>query len=635
LCSPSHPAPPMTEPAYRFGKFELCSGELHTEGLRVPLQEKPLLLLTVLLENSQHVVTREQLRQRMWRSDTFVDYEQGINVAIKKLRDSLGDSADRPQYVETIAKKGYRLLVQVELVEPLREKPKTNNTATAVRNDMQTGAGRIQLVRKRWIASLLVTAFLAALVLLLVYLQAGRRTAPRIKSIAVLPLQNLSADPEQEYFADGITEELITNLAQSLPLRVISRTSVMRYKRTTEPISQIARELGVDAIVEGAVARSGSHVTVTAQLINAAEDRHLWAQTYDRKLEDLLAMEAELSREIATQVGSTLGSQHEVEPAMLRRVDPRAHELYLKGRYFWNKRTDEGGRKAAEYFRQATNLDPNYAPAYVGLADCYLFGQPPTVSPKVLATNIKQLANRALVIDDSLGEAHATLGLLAQNFEWNWAEAEREYKLAINLNPNYATAYQWYAEELELTGRFDEALEEMNRASNLDPLSLIIIKDTGEIYYVAHKYDRAIAYFRKALEMDPNFVVARVNLGLAYAEKREFSGAIAELQRALQLQDTPDVLCELGYVYALSGRRQEADTVLRDLKVISQQRYVFATNYALIYAGLGDKDDAFGWLEKGYRERGLLVGLKVDPHWDNLRTDARFADLMKRVGLVL
>jgi TolB-like protein/DNA-binding winged helix-turn-helix (wHTH) protein/Tfp pilus assembly protein PilF len=628
----------MNDRIYRFAEFELLSaeGELRTGDSCVRLQEKPLRLLTVLLDNAQRLVTREQLRERMWDSDTFVDYELGINVGVKKVRDALGDSAENPRFIQTVAKKGYRFLVPVEVSSLEIAAPTVSASSPAAAEPAaipEATPGHSRTVRRRWTFALLAMGVLSALGFWLVQVQAKHRHVTQIRSLAVLPLRNLSPDSGQEYFADGITEELITNLAQSLPLRVISRTSVMRYKQTEKPITEIARELGVEAIVEGAVARSGNQVTVTVQLIDATEDRHLWAQTYHRDLGDLLGMEAELAQRIASQVGGTLTSNRQIKAEKPRPIDPKVYELYLKGRYFWNKRTDEGVMRAAEYFQQAVDQDANYAPAYAGLADCYLFGQPPTLPPKVLAAKIKEMAKRALALDDGLAEAHATLGLLAQNFEWNWAEAEREYKRAINLNPNYATAHQWYGGELELTGRFDDALEEMKIASDLDPLSLIIIKDTGEVYYVERKYDRATGYFRKALEMDPNFVIARLNLGLVYAQEREFSSALAELQKARQLQDGPYVLSELGYVCALSGKRREAQEILSDLKVISEQRYVFPTDYAIIYAGLGDKDKAFEWLEKGYRDGGLLVGLKVDPHWDNLRNDARFADLMKRVGL--
>jgi TolB-like protein/DNA-binding winged helix-turn-helix (wHTH) protein/Tfp pilus assembly protein PilF len=626
----------MSGPIYRFDQFELLSdeGELRSGGSCVHLQEKPLRLLTVLLDNPQRLVTRDQLRERMWDSDTFVDYELGINVAVKKVRDALGDSVEKPRFIQTIAKKGYRFLIPVEMGNPELASSTVSELPTVPAAPATAVATAIlrQSARKRWFSAALAAMVLSAFGLWLFKAQANNHHPAQIHSLAVLPLRDLSPDSGQEYFADGITEELITNLAQSLPLRVISRTSVMRYEQTEKPITEIARELGVEAIVEGAVARSGKQVTVTVQLIDATEDRHLWAETYHRDLGDLLGMEAELAQRIASQVGGTLTSDHEIKVKQSRPIDPRVSELYMKGRYFWNKRTEEGFRKAAEYFQQAVELDANYAPAYAGLADCYLF-QPPTVPPKVSATKATAMAKRALELDNSLAEPHATLGLLAQNVELDWAKAEKEYKRAIDLNPNYATAHQWYGGELEQKGRFDEALAEMKLAGDLDPLSLIIIKDTGEIYYVARKYARAIEYFRKALEMDPNFVVAHMYLGLAYAQQQEFSSALAELQKARLLQDSQDILSELGYVYALSGKRREAEEILSDLKVISKQRYIFPTDYAIIYAGLGDKDKAFEWLEKGYREGGLLTGLKTDPQWDNLRTDARFADLMKRVGL--
>jgi len=618
---------------YRFDQFELLAdeGELRNGNSCTRLQDKPLRLLTVLLDNPQRLVTRDQLRERMWGSNTFVDYELGINVAVKKVRDALGDSVENPRFIQTIAKKGYRFLIPVEMSNPELAASTVSELPTVpAAPAMAVGAAILrQSALKRWFSAALAAIVLSAFGLWLFKAQAKSHRLAQIRSLAVLPLRNLSPDSGQEYFADGVTEELITNLAQSLPLRVISRTSVMRYKQTEKPVAEIARELGVEAIVEGAVARSGNQVTVTVQLIDAAEDRHLWAHTYHRDLGDLLGMEAELAQRIASQVGGTLTSDHEIKVKQSRPIDPRVYELYMKGRYFWNKRTDEGFIKAAEYFQQAVELDANYAPAYAGLADCYLFGHPPRVS----ATKATAMAQRALELDNSLAEPHATLGLLAQNVELDWAKAEKEYKRAIELNPNYATAHQWYGGELEQKGRFDEALEEMKLAGELDPLSLIIIKDTGEIYYVARKYDRAIEYFRKALEMDPNFVVAHMYLGLVYAQQQEFSSALAELQKARLLQDSPDILCELGYVYALSGKRREAEKILSDLKVISKHRYIIPTYYAIIYAGLGDKDKAFEWLEKGYREGGLLTGLKTDPQWDSLRTDSRFADLLKRVGL--
>ena len=624
----------MRDRIYRFGEFELnvAEGELRTRSSVVRLQQKPLLLLISLLESPQRVVSRDQLRQTLWGSSTFVDHEQGINVAIKKVRDALGDSVENPRLVETLAKKGYRFLLPVEVVgaEPAPGTPSGVHNDLALA-DANTPDKREPHFRWGWILAGVFAGVLATVGIWLFRVEAKSHNATKMNSLAVLPLQDLSPDPGQDYLADGITEELITSLAQALPLRVISRTSVMRYKKTNEPITQIARELGVDAIVEGAVVRRQNRVKVTVQLIDATKDRHLWAQSYDRNLGDFLEMEAQLSHEIARQIGNNLSLRPQIS-ANYRAVSPEVYELYVKGRYFWNKRTVQGMKKAAEYFQQAIEQDPNYAQAYVGLADCYLFSEPPTLPPESLAVKTKQMAKRALELDESLGEAHATLGLISQNFDRDWGGAESEFRRAIELNPNYATAHQWYGEHLALRGRFDEGLEEMKIARDLDPLSLVIIKDMGEVYYAARKYDQAIGFYRKALDMDSHFILARRYLAMAYLQKREFSSAIAELETVTQEEENPDTMAELAYAYALSGRREEAKKVLHGLKGISERRSMQAFDYALIYTGLGNKDQAFEWLERACREHaGPLAGLGVDPRWDSLRTDHRFADLMGRV----
>jgi len=624
----------MNDRIYRFAEFELnvAEGELRTPSSVVRLQQKPLLLLISLLDHPQRVVSRDQLRQTLWGSATFVDYEQGINVAIKKVRDALGDSVENPRLVETLAKKGYRFLLPVEVVGGENHQ----GTHSATQNGLGAAGANMPDKRERylrwgWILAGVAAAVLATVGIWLFRVEAKSHDATKMNSLAVLPLRDLSPDPGQEYLADGITEELITSLAQALPLRVISRTSVMRYKQTSEPITQIANELGVDAIVEGAVTREQSRVTVTVQLIDATKDRHLWAQTYDRNLGDFLGLEAELSHEIARQVGNNLSSRPQIS-VNSRAVSPEVYELYLKGRYFWNKRTDQGMRKAAEYFQQAINQDPNYAQAYVGLADCYQFSEPPTLPPESLALKTKQMAKRALELDESLGEAHATLGLISENFDWDWDGAEKEYKRAIELNPNYATAHQWYGEYLALRGRFDAGIEEMKVARDLDPLSLVIIKDMGEVYYLARKYDQAIGFYRKALDMDSHFNLARRFLAMAYLQEGEFSSAVAELETVTQEEENLDTMSELAYTYALSGRRQDAEKVLHEMKRISGRRPSQAFDYALIYTGLGNKDKAFEWLEMAFREHsGPLAGLGADPRWDGLRADHRFADLMGRM----
>src|SRR5579884_2301763 len=628
----------MSERIFRFETLELNTGdgELRSNSSRLRLQEKPVRLLCALLDKPQQMVTREELRRRMWSDDTFVDFERGINVAIKKVRDALGDSAENPKFIETIAKKGYRFLVPVEVVtgEPGAATP-VAHTGAEDHAIIPAKESNLRSLRDHgWMLAILCVALFSVLGFGVFVDRVQRGRPAQIHSVAVLPLRNLSPDSGQEYFADGVTEDLITSLAQSVPLRVISRTSVMRYKETSEPITQIARELGVDTIVEGAVARAGNRVSVTVQLIDATQDRHLWAHRYDRQVGDLLEVEAGLSQEIVRQIGSTLRPREEVK-ALSHPVDSQAYDLYLRGRYLWNQRTDYGVSKAAEYFQEAVNLDPDYAQAYVGLADCYLFGVPQTDPPNVLATKAKAMLKSALQLDDSLGEAHASLGLLAQNQDRDWAAAEREYSRAIQLNPNYATAHQWHAEFLTLSRNFDQAAAEMKLASELDPLSLVIIKDNGEVAYAMRDYARATQYLRKALEIDANFIPALRLLAMTYVQTGELSKAVAELKKALDLEDTPDTLAELGYVYALSGRRQESVRVLRELRAMSHVRYVSPRDYALVYVALGDMDKAFLWLDRASREGSQLVELRVDPRWDALRPDVRFAHLMKGMGLAL
>ena len=469
-----------------------------------------------------------------------------------------------------------------------------------------------------------------------IYFRSSRKEEA-INSVAILPFVNATSDPNVEYLSDGIADQLTNTLSRLPGVTVISSNAMSRYRvrdpGAASPDPQaVGRELKVGAVVVGKMTQTGESIHLDVELVDVRTDRHLWGEEYHGKLADILRIQEDIAKSISASLKLRLTEQQQNLLAMRYTESPEAYQAYLKGRYFWNKRTDEGVMKAAEYFQQAIDLDPHCSRAYVGLADCYLFGQPP-LPPKTLASMAKSMAGKALEIDDTIGEAYATLGLIAENFDWDWAQAEREYKRALELNPNYATAHQWYGEYLGLTGRFDEALQEMKLASELDPLSLIIMKDTGEIYYFARQYDVAIEYFRKALEMDPNFFIARVNLGLAYSQKGEFSAAIAEFEKARQLQDSTDILSELGYVYAISGRRRDAEKKLSELSVISKQRYTSAGHFARIYAGLGEKDKALEWLEKEYQEGGLLTGLKVDPHLDNLRADPRFADLMKRVGL--
>jgi len=461
----------------------------------------------------------------------------------------------------------------------------------------------------------------------------GRSGQPKISSLAVLPLANLSRDPEQDYFADGMTEALITELAKTADLRVISRTSVMHYKGTEKPLPEIARELHVDAVVEGSVQRAENRVRISAQLIRAATDQHLWADSYERDLQDILGLQDEVAHAITQQVEGRLGQKNEARGESYRPVIPAAYEAYLKGRYFWNKRDRASLEKSLDYFNQAIAKDPNYALAYSGLADVYVvLGPDWAMAPKDVNEKAKAAARKALEIDDSLAEAHTSLASIYHN-EWNWPEAEREFKRAIELNPNYATAHHWYSIYLATVGRFDESVKEAKKAAELDPLSLIISASLGNRLNEARRYEDAINQCRKTLDMDPNFGLAHLCIGISSVNEGHFQEGITELQKGVELlPGNPYAMGHLGIDYALSGDQARARDVLNKLKNPSQP-YLPAYSIALVYAGLADKEQTVSWLKKGYAERNdEIVYMKIEPVLDPIRSDPRFQDLLRRVG---
>ncbi len=457
----------------------------------------------------------------------------------------------------------------------------------------------------------------------------------RIESIAVLPLENLSGDPEQDYFADGMTEELITTLSKISALRVISRTSVMTYKGARKALPQIARELKVDAVIEGSVLRSGNRVRITAQLIRAATDQHLWAESYEQDLRDVLALQSDVAQDIAAQVRVKLTGQEKLRVASTRPLNSEAHELYLKGRFWWNKRTRESTEKGVAYFLQATEKDPTYAPAYAGLADAYLnlkdYGILPgrEIYPKAIAA-----AKKAVELDDTLAEAHAALGIVKQELEWDWAGAEREFRRAIELNPGYARAHNLYALYQMAQGRPEQALAEIERARELDPLSPIISNNVASILHFSGHDDQAIEQGRKALELDPAMPALHWPLGLAYEQKGMFAEAEAGFKKAVGLEKNPIYLAALGHVYAREGRRGEARLILKQLGELSKVRFVSPYELAVVYTGLGEKDRALDLLRQACEEHsGRLYLLGVDPRFDPLRADPRFGELLRRVGV--
>jgi TolB-like protein/tetratricopeptide (TPR) repeat protein len=466
----------------------------------------------------------------------------------------------------------------------------------------------------------------------------GRSSATlEIRSLAVLPLENLSGDPTQEYFADGMTDELITNLAQISVLKVISRTSAMRYKGTKKSLSEIAQELHVDAVVGGSVMRVGDRVRITAQLIEAPTDRHLWAASYERDLRDVLSMQDEVTRAIVSEIRVKLTAQEQARLASTRPINPEAYQLYLKGRYHWYKRSPESLNKSLQYFQEAIEKDPNYASAYAGMAESYnqlgwaLYGVQP---PREAFPRAKSAARRALEIDDRQAEAYAALAWAAYVYDWDWQTADREFKRALELNPRYAPAHMWYSHYLETVGRSEESFAESKRALDADPLGLIINLHLGWYYLFARKYDLAIEQLQKTLELDPSFILARMFLGQAYQQKGMMEEAIREFQEAVNLSErNPVYLGDLGHAYALAAKRREAMGVLEELKKLSRQRYVPARAIAEVYIGLGEKDEAFFWLRKAFEERdGWLVHLRGDPRYDPLRSDPHFQDLLRRMN---
>jgi len=635
----------MPSAQIRFGAFEvdLRAGELRRKGLQVKLQEQPFQVLAMLLERVGEVVTREELQTKLWPADTIVDFDHGLNKAINKIRKALGDSAENPRFVETVARRGYRFIADVRVVDgsPLdRPEPVIEDSpATDKQDPVESGGNPAARRRAPWPLAGKTSAIALGLVLVTLVgwmLRSRSRASLEIRSLAVLPLESLSSDPSQEYFADGMTDELITDLSQISALSVISRTSVMPYKRARKPLPQVARELNVDAVVEGTVLRSGDRVRITAQLIQVSADKHIWSQSYEGDLRDTLALQNKVARAIADQIRISLTPQEQAALKNVKAVNPEAYVSNLKGRYFWNKRTADGLKTAVAYFDQAIENDPTYARAYAGLADSYaLMGdwQYGVLTPKEALPRAEAAAIKALELDSTLGEAHTSLAFTLDGFDWDWGSAEREFKRALELNPGYATAHHWYAWHLALVGRNAEAIAEMKRAQNLDPLSLIISADLAELLVIAHSYDESIEQSRKTIEMDPNFALAHNQLAQAYIQKEMYSEAISELEKAVRLSGgSPICTANLARAYAASRRRNEALKLLSDLKEGSNPVYSRATEIAMVYAALGDKNQAMSWLEKGYEER-FNPGVLLRPGFDPLRSDPRFQDILRRLGL--
>jgi TolB-like protein/DNA-binding winged helix-turn-helix (wHTH) protein/Tfp pilus assembly protein PilF len=611
-----------------FADFEadLRAGELYRQGKRVKLQDRPFKVLSILLETPQEVVTREELRQRIWPADTFVDFDHSLAVAVSKIREALGDCAEAPRFIETVGRRGYRFLgvCPKSLTDPVS--PSLDTDPSTRTDEPKSSAGRFN---RSAVVLFPAVAMIALLVWSAMHFRARQQnvSSPKISSLAVLPLENLSGDPAQEYFSEGITDELITDVARLPGVRVISRTSSVRYRGTTKTMPQIARELNVDGVIEGTVVRVGNRVRIRTQLIYAPGDQHVWAQAYERDEKDVLALQAGLAREIANRIGLELTTEQHSEFATNRPVNPEAHELYLEGRYFWNKRDPAGLRKAVDYFQQAIAKDPGYAEAHAGLADAYgLLG---------MMSEAETAAKKALTINSNLAEAHTSLGLIEPFLDWNWEAGKAHFERAIALNPNYATAHHWYAEAyLMPRGQVDEALAELEKAQALDPLSAIIATDFGKDLYLARRYDEAIVQLRRALELDPNFVSAHNWLSDTFLEKGMYAEASAELNKTRPFKEERVYVRQMAYLDARMGKRNQARKALEQSLLLSKGKDISMGAVALVYAALGDKERTFFWLNRACSARSSFVmTLKFWSVFDPIRSDHRFEELLHRVGL--
>ena len=585
---------------YEFGSFRLDAAErmLLRDGMVVPLTPKAFDTLLVLVENSGHLLDKDDLMKRIW-PDSFVE-EGGLTRNVSVLRKVLGEDSADSQYIETVPGRGYRFVGGVR--------------------ESQAGLVLERHIRRR----------------VVIEEEDEVASIQAIKSLAVLPFINVSADPNTEYLSDGITESILNSLSQLPALKVPARNTVFRYKGRETDAQEVGRELGAGAVLTGRILQFSDRLIIRTELVDAADGCQLWGAQFDREPSDILALQSEIAREISESLRLRLTGKDRQLLAKRHTESTEAYHAYLKGRYQWNKRTDEGLKKGIEHFQHAIDIDPVYALAYTGLADCYaVLGTFGGLAPPGAFSKAKAATVRALEIDPALAEAHTSSAFVKQLYDWDWPCAEEAYARAIELNPAYATAYFWRATLLAALGRRDESITEIKRALELDPLSLPINTYLGWAYYFGREYDEAVKQYQRTLELDRNFIQAKWRLGLAFVQKGMYVEAITELKEALALsEDNTLILGALGYVNAAAGKSGEAREVLAEMERLSARRYVSPYQRATVHAGLGENDHALRWLEEAYSERsGLLIYLNVEPVFDNLRSDSRFADLLRRVRL--
>jgi TolB-like protein/DNA-binding winged helix-turn-helix (wHTH) protein/Tfp pilus assembly protein PilF len=626
----------------RFGEgfqLELRPRRLRQGSRVLKLERIPLELLILFLERPAEIVTRDEIVSRIWGKDIFLDADNSIRGAIRKVRQALKDDSEHPRFIQTITGQGYRFIAPISAAQDEDHvatiPPPTGSPQEHPRlaNDHAGPSQRFG----RWVL-LGAIGFSALLVMAVIAFWSRSRTpiAPTIRSLAVLPLKNLSGDPTQDYLADGITEELIGRLAGIRDLRVISRTSVMHFNQTKLLVPEIARQLGVDAIVEGSVIRDGNLIRIHAQLIRAATDEHIWANQYQRQYEDVLALEDDLTRNIAQQIEVNLQTQ-QAGSTSPHQVDPATYEDYLKGRYYFNQRTPTAVNKSIASFTQAITRDPKFALAYSGLADAYaLLGYRGAYPSTEALSQAKKAAWKAIELDSNLAEPHISLAFIAETYEWDWASSEREYKRALELNPNDSRAHHFFASYLTYVGRFDEGIAEEKRARELDPLSLPVNTALAGRFLAAGRSQEALSQVRATLDLDSSFAPVHQTLGWIYLKGGKSEEAVEEFRRAVELSGANDIYLrsDLAFACAVTGKREEAKKALADFKSLHLKGLAPSGSIAIVYGALGEKDEAFAWLEQAYQERDPeLTYIKVGRRFDPLRNDPRLQQLVHRMGL--
>jgi TolB-like protein/DNA-binding winged helix-turn-helix (wHTH) protein/Flp pilus assembly protein TadD len=626
---------PSVAPVLRFDNFELdpCAGELRKRGIKLRLQGQPLQVLAILVQSHGNLVTREELRKQLWPADTFVDFDHSLHNAIARIREALGDSAQTPTYIETLPRRGYRFIAPVEDVPPASI-PAEN--AEEAKEPVVPAMPAAPQAKRRIFLLTLVVCCVATLAAWVWRHRQIDSVAAAPRSIAVLPLQNLSGDPSQEYFADAMTEELITELSRSSGLRVISHTSVREYKDTKKHLPQISRELKADDIVEGSVLREGDQLRVTVQLLDAPNDRHIWSEDYQRPSHNILNLQREVAEGIAQQIRVKL-SPEQTRVSTARTVDPAAYDAYLRGRFYVNSffSAPQSLNTAAEFFEQALRLEPQFSPAYAGLAETYItMGRFRSLPPQVVYRLATESSRRALELDQNNGEAHMILAWLRWQYDRDPVAAEHGFNETIALVPSYDCARAYHALFLAWRQRPNEALAEVTKSRELNPgLSFATVESA--VYLQLRDYPALVEASRKGVASDPAGWMEHYFLGVGYESSGKRAEAIPEYQKAIMISGgDQDATAALAHVYAVLGRNADAERVLHTLQSRSKENYISPYLVATIYAGLGEKAAAFKLLEEAYQQRSpdLVWYLKTDPRIDNLRAEPQFQALLQRTG---